>query len=459
MLRIFTKRDLVIRKDAIGKAVSNRTGKLRSNLARLIRVNAVRTLELNQVVAIAVSFRDDALSDPIRILRDLLVDPSLQLQLIIDIPAGATQVMVLVLRTLVLLNVLLNLKHSLIGKVRRNNLKTLDTAIILIADDLLLTKTAKALVQVPVRLTVEGTALFTVGSLLSVIHLAPLGLVAKHLLCISTLDENLVRTSQGALSRTGAPAGTTSSVRNSAIRHLTLTVATDHLVFVTVIAVDPDLHLLATTASSDVVLRVKLTVLTIRIDIRTHVNCVRTVFIHSRLVHRRSNRWIVTSLALGRLLKPLRVHSRALKVLPHTGAGRRQRLTKATLCSGITIRRSRELVVEQDRTRNSLLTIDYTRRVNRIRIRFTRGSCSLRLRRISTRNNSRSILRKRNRLRQRRNQRKRQRSRSNRRATTTCNVILLHRKIPSSKMIIRLDEPFPVWRRQTHATQSRHSQE
>ena len=50
--------------------------------------------------------------------------------------------MVLVLRALVLLNVLLDLKHGLIGKVRRNNLKILDTAIILIADDLLLTKTA-----------------------------------------------------------------------------------------------------------------------------------------------------------------------------------------------------------------------------------------------------------------------------------------------------------------------------
>ena len=48
---------------------------------------------------------------------------------------------------------------------------------------------------------------------------------------------------------------------------------------------------------------------------------------------------------------------------------------------------------------------------------------------LSTSNSSRLfLLRERNRLRQRCNQRKRQRSRSNRRATTTCNVILLHRK-------------------------------
>ena len=79
VLRICTAGDLIICKDAIGKAISNRTGKLRRNIARLIRVNTVRALELNQVVAIAVSFRDDALSDPIRILRDLLVNPSLQL--------------------------------------------------------------------------------------------------------------------------------------------------------------------------------------------------------------------------------------------------------------------------------------------------------------------------------------------------------------------------------------------
>ena len=78
VLRILTAGDLIICKDAIRKAVSNRTSKLRSNLARLIRVNTVRALELNPVVAIAVSFRDDALGDPIRILRDLLVNPSLQ---------------------------------------------------------------------------------------------------------------------------------------------------------------------------------------------------------------------------------------------------------------------------------------------------------------------------------------------------------------------------------------------
>ena len=256
--------------------------------------------------------------------------------------------MALVLRALVLLNVLLDLKHGLIGKVRRNNLKTLDTAIILIADDLLLTNGSLSLVQVPVRLTVEGATLFTVGGHFGGIHLAPSGLVAKHLLCISSLHKHLMRTSQGALRRT--PASTTRIVGKNAIRHLTLTVATDHHVFVTVIAIDPDLHLLTAAASSDVVLGVEFSVFTIRIDIRTHINCVRTVFIHSRLVHRRRNRWIVTMLAAVRLLKPLRVHGRALKVLSDAGAGCRQRLTKVTLCSGITVRRSRELVVEQDRT-------------------------------------------------------------------------------------------------------------
>ena len=313
MLLITTQTKTVIAEVTLRRSRSNGTNLVCRNLTAVPRTDTIGAVELQTVLTITIGFGDDLFRNPVRVGLDLLVDPRLQLQLVLYVPASATQRVVLELRPLVLLNVLLNLDNSLVGQIGANNLDALDLAIAGRTGDFFLCKLAQALVHVPIRLAVYGATITRLHGEFFVGDLAPTGLVTEHRLSVSATHKHLVRTGHRALART--PAGTTRRVCYGAVRHDSLAVATNHLILVAVVAVNPDLDLLATQTSRNRVLCPELTEVALGIHEWTHVDRERAVLIHRGLVHRRGHTRLATRGGLIGLFKPLRIHGGTLEVL------------------------------------------------------------------------------------------------------------------------------------------------
>ena len=367
---------------------------------------APQTLPVQTEVTLSIRGGLHRLSNPpLRISRYLLINPTLQTLLIINSPPLATQR----LTREILLHMLMDRLDRLIRQVRTNNLQTSSRHIIaVLLRHCRMVQRTLGNTQVPKRITPVVTSKTTA------LRLSPLILrqVLRQRSLLSVLNRHTLNTIT-------SPLTITLSVRsNQRIREHT----SSRLVHQTVLTrqilrqLRPHTNLLTTV----IILRnrltnssvsCELTLHTLSVGIRCHVQREVTVFIRLGVVHRRSMHRVNT-------LVPLRIHL-------HTLQGFTGILHVAETNSGFN-----DLL---DRTGNRALLISLTRRMDRIRIRFNIRSRRLgrRLRsiRILSRLSSRLILlRKRNRLRQRRDQCKRQRSRSNRRATTTCNIILLHRK-------------------------------
>ena len=366
MLLITTQTSTVIAEVTLRRSRSNGTNLVCRNLTAVPRTGTIGAVELQTVLTITIGFGDDLLRNPVRVGLDLLVDPRLQLQLVLYVPASATQRVVLELRSLVLLSVLLNLDNSFVGQIGANNLNALNLAIAGRTGDFFLSKLAQALVQVPIRLAVDGATITRLHGEFFVGDLAPTGLVTEHLLSVSATHKQLVRTGHRALGRT--PAGTTRRVRYGTVRHDSLAVATNHLILVTVVAVDPNLHLLTAATSSNVVVCLELAVATLGIQVWPHVNGERAILIHRGLVHRRGHTRLATRGGLVGLFKPLRIHGGTLEVLTCSQVRGRQRLAvasnHATIRSSVTVRITRVLVVEQHRTADGLLALVNAGRVD-----------------------------------------------------------------------------------------------
>ena len=163
---------------------------------------------------------------------------------------------------------------------------------------------------------------------------------------------------------------------------------------------------ISTSGQTNRSVSVKETGRTIGIDIRCHLDRKVTVRIRLGVVHRRRVLSVLTLVPLGVNLDALKRLTRVLHVT-ETNTGLNNLL---------------------DRTRDRTFLVCLTRRINGLAcVSRCLGRRLLRIRVPFSKRRS-SKLRSSHRLRERRNQRKRQRSRSHRRAATTSDVILLHRK-------------------------------
>ena len=336
--------------------------------------------------------------------------------------------MVLVQRALIFFDVLLDLTYGRIRKVGGYYLHPLDTTITRCTGHRFHKSARCASVVVPIRLAIERTTVLAIGSLLNVGHLMPLGLITEHLFSVGALHKQLVNVENVLIKPARTPVGAKANVRDRTIRCWARTIADEHFILIAVIPINPDLYFLASTARSDVVLAIKLTVIAFRVDEWAHVDCELTILIDRGLVDWRGNCWVVPRGSAARLFKPLRVYSRALEILADSRTSCWQRLSVTcglpSCTASCRVRRARVLVVNHCGTRNCFLAPYYTRGVDRaVRIGTIVHRVSLRISRsFRTNNGSRLVLRKRYRLRKWRNERKGQCCSSDRSSTTSLEL-------------------------------------
>ncbi len=380
-----------------------------NNSAAVVGV-AVDTLPAQLELTISTSGGSQGLCDPLfRVLGNLLINPLLQPLLISRSPVFATQR----LARKVILRILLNLAYCVIGEVGANHLQPSGRNIPTINfTHGVVVQTPQQHMQVPKRLTsVSATVTTRTSTFLPLV----LRKVLRQLILLRVLDghtRDLVITPRTVpLSRrrcniTNGREDTSSRLVHQTIliRHVLRKLRPHADLLALVITLTP----IRASGQTNRCIRIKETGRTNGIGVRRHLDREVTVRIRLGVVHRRRVLSIHT-------LVPLRVDL-------DTRNGVTGILNIAETNTGLN-----NLL---NRTRDRALLVRLAWRINGLLV-TANGWCISRRRRIGILirlRSRRSFLRKRNRLRERRNQRKRQRSRSHRRAATTSDVILLHRK-------------------------------